>query len=666
MDTQIERIYELRKLLEKYSYEYYVLDNPTVSDAEYDRLMQELISLEEQNPNIDSSSSISKRVGGKVLDEFEKIKHKRMMLSLGNAFNEEDLRAFDKRVKELSGLNNIDYVCELKIDGLAMAVQYNNGVIEYGATRGDGNIGEVVTENVKTVRDIPLSINENKEIEVRGEVYMSKHVLDKLNKKKEAIGEELFANARNAAAGSIRQLDSRIAAERSLSNFMYYFVNASDFNIRYHSDALLKLKELGFTVNPNYRVCHGIDEVLSYIEEYTKIRPTLGYDIDGIVIKVNDMSLYDEIGYTVKTPKWAIAYKFPPEEVTTRLKDIIFTVGRTGKITPNAVLEPVRVAGSVVSRATLHNEDFVVDKDIRIGDYVILRKAGDVIPEVVAPIINRRNGLEIKFKMAEFCPICGSKLIRRNDEAAHFCTNDNCDRKNIEKIIHYCSKDALDIEGLGDKIIENFYNIGVLKNINDIYLLSNYKDKIIQLDGFGEKSINNILNSIEESKKASLEKLLVGLGIKEVGVKGAKILAKKFRNIDQIGVASLEDLTNINDIGPVMASSIYNTFRNEEFRNLIQNFRFYGVNFDYLGSEEIVDESNPFFNKTCVLTGTLSSMGRNEASAILESKGAKVSGSVSKKTDFVICGIDAGSKLTTALSLGVRVIYEEEFLEMIK
>lgn len=660
-----ERIVYLRELLEKYNYEYYILNESSVSDQEYDRLMQELILLENANPDIDSSSSPSKRVGGAVASQFEKITHKRLMLSLGNAFSDEDLRDFDRKIKEIIPLKNIEYVCELKIDGLAMSVEYVNGVINYGATRGDGVEGEIVTNNVKTIKDIPLRVLENKTFEVRGEVFMSKKVLEELNKKRAANNEALLANCRNAAAGSIRQLDSKIAASRKLENFMYYLVNATELGITKHYDSLQLMKKLGFNVNPNSKVCNGIEEVIKYVEEYTLIRPTLPYDIDGIVIKVNDMTLYDEIGYTAKTPKWAIAYKFPPEEVITKMKDIIFTVGRTGRVTPNAVLEPVRVAGSLISRATLHNEDFVKERDIKVGDYVVIRKAGDVIPEVVRVIKDKRDGSEQDFVMATHCPICGSLLERKNDEAAHYCFNPNCDKKKIESLIHFASRDAMNIEGLGDSIIEEFYNLGYLKKIEDIYSLDSHKDEIKLMEGYGEKSVNKLLASIEKSKENSLEKLLFGLGIKEVGAKGAKLIAKKFKAMDFIENATMEELLLIKDVGPVMAENIYNYFRNEENQNLLLSLKMFGLNMDYLGSTFVADESNPFNNKICVLTGTLSSMTRNEAKQILEDFGASVSGSVSKKTNYVIVGVEAGSKLDKAKTLGVEVIDEETFLKMI-
>ncbi|MDD3383408.1 MAG: NAD-dependent DNA ligase LigA [Bacilli bacterium] len=661
----LERILQLRKIIEKYAYEYYTLDNPSVSDSEYDRLIQELIILESKHPEIDTSSSPSQRVGGIVLDSFNKVQHKRLMLSLGNAFNEDDLYNFDKKIKEILKKNEIEYICELKIDGLAIAIEYEKGLINYGATRGDGNTGEDVTNNIKTIRDIPLSVSEKRVFEVRGEVYMSKKVLNELNKKRSENNEELLANCRNAAAGSIRQLDSSIAAERKLSNFMYYLVNYEDFSLNKQSDCLKHMKKMGFTINENFRICPNIKAVIDYIKEYQDKRETLEYDIDGIVIKVNDTSTYKEIGYTAKTPKWAIAYKFPPKEVMTTLLDIIFSVGRTGKITPNAVLSPVRVAGSIVQRATLHNEQFVLDKQIKIGDTVIIRKAGDVIPEVVGPVLSKRTGLEKEFVMVKNCPICGSVLQKIDDEAAHYCINTNCEKKNIESIIHFCSRDAMNIEGLGEKIIEQFYNLNIMKNISDIYYLHNKKQLIKDLDGFGEKSVNNILDSIENSKKNSLERLLFGLGIEEIGEKTSKTLAKKYISLDKLRNAKYEELLLIKDVGDVVAKSIIDFFANPNNIKLIDTLKKLGVNTDYLGVIE-VDENSLFYNKTIVITGTLSFIGRNELTQLLENKGAKVTTSVSKKTDILVCGKDAGSKLEKAQKLGLKVIYEEELKGLIK
>ena len=657
-----DRIDEIRNLLEKYNYEYYVLDNPSVTDAEYDRLMQELIMLENDNPEYRSPLSPSQRVGGIVQDKFKEVTHKRMMLSLANAFNEDDLRDFDKKVREITGLDKVTYMAEMKIDGLGMSLSYH-GNLEYAATRGNGTTGEDVTANVMTIKSIPSHINLNEDFEIRGEVFMPKKSLERLNKEREQTGEPLFANARNAAAGSIRQLDSSIAASRGLDAFWYYFVNAADFGIRYHSEALKMADSLGFKTNPERRLCNGIDEVLKYIDEYTEKRPNLAYDIDGIVIKVDDMSLYDKLGYTAKTPRWAIAYKFPPEEVITKLEDIIFTVGRTGKITPNAVLEPVRVAGSVVQRATLHNEDFVVEKDLKVGDLVVIRKAGDVIPEVVRPVVERRTGKEIPFVMINNCPVCGSPLVKK--DAMHFCLNPHCDARQIESIIHFSSKDAMDIEGLGERVAEQFFNQGFFRKVSEIYTLYEHREEIISLDGWKSKSVDNLISAIENSKANSLERVLFGLGIKEVGAKMAKTLARKYMNIDNLIAASEEELLEISDVGPVVARSIVNFFADERNMETINALKAQNVNFEYKGSTVAAADSY-FSGKTVVLTGTLSSYGRKEATELLENLGAKVTGSVSKATDVVIAGVEAGSKLDKAQALGITVLNEDEFLALIK
>ena len=656
------RVEEITKLLERYNYEYYVLDNPTVSDAEYDRLMQELIALETKYPELKSPLSPSQRVGGQVQDEFKKITHKRMMLSLANAFNDSDLRDFDKKVRDVLGVDKVKYMAEMKIDGLGISLVYRKNLI-YASTRGDGTVGEDVTSNVITIKSVPSHIDVDDELEIRGEVFMPKKSLAKLNAIREKTGEPLFANARNAAAGSIRQLDSSIAASRGLDGFWYYFVNAKDFGIRYHSEALNYADKLGFKTNPERRLCNGIDEVIAYIEEYTEKRPSLAYDIDGIVIKVDDMDTYDKLGYTSKTPRWAIAYKFPPEEVITKLTDIIYTVGRTGKITPNAVLEPVRVAGSLVQRATLHNEDFIKDKDLMVGDYVVIRKAGDVIPEVVRVVKERRTDDVNEYKMIENCPVCGSPLVRV--DAMHFCTNPHCDAKKIEGIIHFSSRDAMDIEGMGEKVVEQFFNQGFIKSIADIYDLGQYREEIISLDGWKDKSIDNLLEAIEKSKENSLEKVLFGLGIKEVGEKMAKTLARKYLDIDALSIASEEELAEIPDVGPVLIKSIVSWFADEKNKELIAALKDKGVNFKFIGNT-VKAAGNYFSGKTVVLTGTLSSMGRKEATTLLEDVGAKVTGSVSKATDCVIAGVEAGSKLDKAQQLGIQVLSEDEFLALIK
>ena len=658
-----ERVKELRKLLERYNYEYYHLNASSVSDAEFDRLMNELIMLENEHPELKSPLSPTQRVGGTVAEEFKKITHKRLMLSLANAFSESDLRDFDKKVRETLGVKKVTYMAEMKIDGLAMSLDYVDGELNYAATRGDGNVGEDVTQNVITIKSIPTHIKVDKPFEVRGEVYMPKASLNALNEERQKQNQPLFANARNAAAGSIRQLDSRVAASRKLNAFWYYFVNANEFGFTRHSEALNYIETLGFRTNKERRLCDGIEEVLAYVEEYTLKRPTLDYDIDGIVIKVDDITKYDILGYTAKTPKWAIAYKFPPEEVQTTLEDIIFTVGRTGKITPNAKLSPVRVAGSMVQRATLHNEDFVVSKGMMIGDTVVIRKAGDVIPEVVKSLKEKRTGNEKPFVMIDKCPVCGEPLTKV--DAMHFCLNPHCDAKHIEGLIHYSSRDAMDIEGLGEKIVELLFNEKFINDIPSIYNLYNFRQDIIFMDGFKDKSVDNLIDAIEKSKQNSLEKLIFGLGIKEVGAKTAKILAKKYLTMDELMKASYEDLLAIPDIGPISATSISEYFKNENNIKLIEELKNLGLNMKYLGIISS-DATSPFYGKTVVLTGTLSSMGRKEATELLENLGAKVAGSVSKNTDYVIFGEEAGSKLDKARALGVKTLDEESFLAIAK
>ena len=661
-----ERIYELRKLLNKYNYEYYVLDNPTVSDYEYDSKLRELIELEEKYPECYDANSPTQRVGGMVVETFNKIKHKRMMLSLGNAFNNDELEDFDSKLKEaLNITNEVEYICELKIDGLAMSIEYADGKMNYAATRGNGVEGEKVTHNIKTIKSIPLDVSDNRVFEVRGEVYMPKKSFEKLNNLRKETGESLFANPRNAAAGSVRQMDSKVAAGRGLDMFMYTYVDCEQFGHYKQSDALDALENMGFKTNPERRVCNGIKEVIKYIEEYTVKRDSLAYEIDGVVIKVNDIKLHDLIGYTMKTPKWAIAYKFPAKEVKTKLKDIIFTVGRTGKITPNAVLEPVFVAGSTVSRATLHNEDFVLSKDIRIGDNVMIRKAGDVIPEVVRAVLEDRTGDENVFVMTKTCPACGSDVERKREEAAHYCVNEHCPAKKIESVIHFASKGAMDIDGLGEKVVEDLYNLGFVKSIVDIYYLYNHKDELVKADGYGKKSIENMLEAIQASKSNSLEKLLFALGIEEVGAKTSKILAKRYGDLDALMEASKEELITIKDIGEIMANSIYNYFKNEENLKLISELKSIGLNTKYLNDNSNFKET-AFKNKNVLVTGTLENYKRNEVKDLLDNLGANVVSSVSKNLDYLIVGSEPGSKLEKAQKLGITILNEEEFLDLLK
>ncbi len=658
-----KRHQELVEILEKYSYEYYVLDNPSVSDAEYDDKLSELENLEKLFPELITRNSPTQRIIGQVLTGFNKIHHKYQMLSLGDVFNLEELRIWDRKLCENLNVKNVAYNAEMKIDGLAMSLVYENGELLYCATRGDGTTGEDVTTNVLTIPSIPTHIKIKERVEIRGEVYMPKASFIELNKARKEAGEPLFANARNAAAGSIRNLDSNVAKSRKLDAWWYYLEEPEKFNVKTQAEALDFIESLGFKVNPERKVLSNFDEINKYVEEYNKKRNSLPYDIDGIVLKVNDLSLHEEIGYTAKTPKWAIAYKFPPEEVITKLKDIIYTVGRTGKITPNAVLEPVKVAGSTVQRATLHNEDFIKEKDLMVGDYVILRKAGDIIPEVVTPVYARRDCTQVPFKMITHCPDCGSELVKI--EAMHFCLNKNCPSRKIESLIHFASKDAMDIEGMGDKVCEQFFAEKFIQSIPDIYRLANFKENIIQIEGWSYKSTESLLEAIENSKKKSLEKLLFGLGIKEVGEKMAKVLARFYKNIDRLMSESEENLLKISDIGEVCAASIYKYFHDEENIKLIEELKQLGLNMNYLGSETI-NENNYFYNKKIVLTGTLSKYGRKEATEILENLGAHVSSSVSKVTDLVIYGEEAGSKLDKANKLNVRVMNEDEFLDILK
>lgn len=656
----LERLNEIKKLLNEYNYQYHVLDNPTVTDQEYDRLMQELQALESKNPEWITPDSPTQRVGGQVLDNFTKVTHQRMMLSLGNVFNEDELRAFDDRIREI--YPQVEYVCELKIDGLAVSLVYKDGHLDYGATRGDGTVGEDITHNVKTIKSIPLTIDYTGDFEVRGEIYMPKKSFNDLNQKRKEAGESLFANPRNAAAGSVRQLDSSIAAKRKLDAFLYMVPTASEVGCSTHLEALNYIKTLGFKTNPMTRICPTIQDVWTFIQEMTEKRNDLPYEIDGIVVKVNHIAQQERLGYTAKVPKWATAYKFPAEEVITKLKDIIFTIGRTGQITPNAILEPVRVAGSTVQRATLHNEDNIKNKDIRVGDFVVVRKAGDVIPEVVRSLKERRDGHEKVFKMIEVCPHCGSKLIRKDNEAAYYCLNEHCDFKKIERIIHFASRDAMNIEGLGEKIIEQFYNLGFVKCIEDIYGLHKYEQEIIDIEGFGKKSMDNLMTAIEKSKNNSMEKLLFGLGIKGIGAKMADNLSKEFQSMDALLNASSAKLLSMRDVGETIVQSL-NHFRNDEKSvKLINDLKELGLNMDYLKDTSLIQESL-FQGKTVCLTGTLELMTRKEMKDYLTRLGANVTGSVSKKTDFLICGRDAGSKLDKANELGIRVMSEEEFKE---
>lgn len=656
---QEKRIDELIKILNKASYEYYTLDSPTITDQEYDSYMDELIRLETNNPSLVRSDSPTVKIGGTVIDEFEKVTHSIPMMSLGDIFNEDEIIAFDEKVRKT--IPNPKYVCELKIDGLSVSLLYKKGKLIKGATRGDGTVGEDITHNVRTIKNIPLSLPIDIDIEVRGEIYMPKASFNALNEERKSKNEKEFANPRNAAAGSVRQLDSKIAAKRNLSTFMYHIPNALDYNLKTQKDALEYMKQLTFTVNPNIVKVDNLKDLLEYINYWKENRDTLPYEIDGIVIKVNDFNDQKKLGVTLKTPKWAIAYKFPAQEVLTKLRDIEFCVGRTGKITPRAVLDPVRLAGSVVSSATLNNQEYIKEKNIMIGDTVSIRKAGDVIPEVVSVKQDRRTGDEIPFKMITKCPICSTELVRKEGEVAYFCKNPNCDARNIESLIHYASRDAMNIEGFGERIVEDFYNLGYLKSISDYYNLFKHKEALMELEGFGEKSINNLITNVENSKTNSLEKLIFGLGIKHVGKKTAKILSEYYLNIDNLINSDIAELSSINDIGEIIASSIVEYFNNEKNKQLIKDLKNHNVNMTYLVKKKDINEL--FLNKTFVLTGTLINLTRNEAKELIESLGGKNTTSVSKKTDVVIVGEMPGSKYDDAIRLGITIWNEEEFMK---
>ena len=660
MDVK-NRILELRRKLDAFAYEYYVLDQPSVSDQEYDRYYQELVALEDANPEYKDPNSITQRVGGVVLDAFTKVEHKNRMLSLGNAFNLEDLKAFDERVRAVKP--DASYVVELKMDGLAISLHYIDGRFHQAVTRGDGLVGEDVTNNVRTIPSIPMHIDAQGEVEVRGEVYMPKKSFEELNTKREENGEELFANPRNAAAGSIRQLDSKIAAQRKLDAFLYYLEDAASFGIQTHEEALETLEKWHIKVNPLRKVCKTIEEAWQFIQEIQEKREELPYEIDGMVLKVNELSSWNVLGTTVKAPRYAIAYKFPAEEVVTKLLDIVVTVGRTGRVTPNAVLEPVRVAGTTVSAAQLHNEDMIKEKDIRIHDDVVIRKAGDIIPEVVRPLVEKRNGTQGIYHFPTQCPICSGALVRLPNEAAHYCINQDCPARVLESMIHFASRDAMNIDTLGDKKIEFFHKEGLLNTIEDIYRLKDHEEEILSMEGFKEKSFMKMIDAIEKSKENPLEDLIYGLGIRQVGKKAAKVLAKHFLTMDALMAADRDAFVAIKDIGEITADSIVAFFREEKNMELIDHLKAFGLRMD--SEKEEIKESF-FTGKTVVLTGTLTQMTRNEAKAMLESLGANVSGSVSKKTDLVVYGEAAGSKLTKARDLGVEVMDEETFLQEVK
>lgn len=653
-----KKIEELINIINKASYEYYVLDRPTITDQEYDDYYTELQRLEEKYPELKRDDSPTVRVGGNAIDKFEKHEHKTPMLSFDDIFNEEEIILFDERIKKT--IVNPTYTLEPKMDGLSCSLIYEKGILKLAATRGDGVTGENITANAKTIRTIPLRLNKDIDIEVRGEIYMTFDSFEKANEERKKLLEPLFANPRNAAAGSVRQLDSKITAKRGLDFIAYFISNPEDYVIKSQSESIKFMHDLGFKTNIKLNgLAHNIKDITSYIEDLGEKRETLPFPIDGVVIKVDNLEDEKILGITSRVPRWGIAYKFPAVQVLTTLKNIKFTVGRTGKITPNAIFSPVHVDGSLVSKATLHNEDYCIQKDVRIGDTISIRKAGDVIPEVVEVKLDRRKDNSIPFKMINKCPMCNTPLIKK--EAMHFCPNNECDSRKIEGLIHFASRDAMNIEGLGERMIEDFYNLGFIKDISDIYRLKDHAEDLKELEGFGNKSINNLLISIENSKSNSLEKVLFALGIRHVGKKTAKILAKKYKIIDNLINATKEELCNINDIGDIIAESISNYFDNNDNINIIKDLKQKNVNFTYLNESS----SNYLEGSTYVITGTLNNYKREELTEILEQKGAKVTNSVTSKTTTLILGDNPGSKYDKAKKLNINIIKEDELSNLI-
>ena len=655
-----EEISKLVSLLNKYSYDYYVEDNPQISDTEYDTLYKQLEKLEENHPEYILENSPTQRVGDRVLDEFEKITHKVPMLSLSNTFSTEDLRDFDARISKLVPDHSVEYICELKIDGLAISIKYENGRLVSAATRGDGSVGEDVTENIKTIFSIPKVLKDNRTFEVRGEVYLPRKSFELLNSERESNNEVLFANPRNAAAGSLRQLDSKITAKRRLSAFIYSIVG--DDSIVSQENALNTAKEYNLPVNPNFKLCKNIDEVIDYINYWTEHKKNLPYDIDGIVIKVNSYSTQEEVGYTQKSPRWATAYKFPEEELATKLLDVELSVGRTGIITPVAILDPIVISGSTVSKASLHNKDIIEELDIHIGDMVVVKKAGEIIPKVVRVVRELRTEGSTKYTMPNTCPSCGQQTYTKENDPFTRCKNPDCPDQNIRRIIHFASRDALNIEGLGDKVVTTLYEKGIIAHTIDLFSLE--REKLISLDRMGEKSVDNLLSAIENSKQSSLDKVIFALGILNVGKKAGKILAEKYLNLSNLMNATLDELVNLDDVGQITAESILDYLSDENNIKFINDLIKVGMNPQYEVQE--VNTDNIFAGKTVVLTGKLVELTRNEAKEYLEKYGAKVTGSVTSKTDLVIAGEKAGSKLAKAEQLGIRVINEEEFANMVR
>ncbi|EGP4778308.1 NAD-dependent DNA ligase LigA [Enterococcus faecium] len=662
IDEAAKRAEELRTRLNQWSREYYVEDKPTVEDYVYDKEYAELVAIEEQYPDLITSDSPTQRVGGKVLEGFEKVTHDIPLYSLNDVFSKEELIAFDQRVQKAVG-RVVDYCCELKIDGLSVSLRYEDGNFVRGATRGDGTVGENITENLKTVRSVPIKLKEPMNIEVRGECFMPKRSFVQLNQDREAEGKDIFANPRNAAAGSLRQLDSKITAKRNLDTFLYTVADFGSMEAKTQYDALEELEKIGFHTNREKRLCHSIDEVWAYIEEYHDKRVDLPYEIDGIVIKVNEFSLQDQLGFTVKAPRWATAYKFPPEEVETLIENIEWTVGRTGVVTPTAIMTPVRVAGTTVSRASLHNGDYIKLKDIRLKDTVLIYKAGDIIPEVSQVVLDKRPKDSEEYQLPTHCPVCGSELVHLDEEVALRCINPKCPAQMKEGLNHFVSRNAMNIDGLGPRVLEQMYDKKLVADVADLYKLT--EEELLTLDKIKEKSANNILTAIDNSKDNSVERLIFGLGIRHVGAKAAKILAEHFGDLETLSRSDYESIIALDTIGDIIADSVVTYFSNEEVHELMNELKQAGVNFEYKGlrSTQLQEVESPFKEKTVVLTGKLTRLTREEAKETIENLGGKVTGSVSKKTDIVVAGEDAGSKLTKAQELGIEVWTEDQMAE---
>lgn len=663
--TAESRVAELRAELNQYAHEYYVQDQPSVEDFVYDKKYQELVEIETEYPDLITPESPTQRVGGKVLEGFEKVVHDIPLYSLNDVFSKEELIAFDERVKKAVG-HSVSYCVELKIDGLSISLKYENGIFVQGATRGDGSVGENITENLKTVKSIPIRLKEPLSIEVRGECYMPKSSFVNLNQQREEEGKDVFANPRNAAAGSLRQLDTRIAAKRNLSTFLYTLADFGPLESTTQDHALNEMARLGFRTNPEHRVCETIEEVWEYIENFHETRNQLPYEIDGIVIKVNEFSVQEDLGFTVKAPRWATAYKFPPEEAQTTLVAIDWTIGRTGVLTPTAIMEPVRLAGTTVGRASLHNSDYIEKKDIRLKDTILVYKAGDIIPEVAQVILEKRPADSEPYPVPTRCPVCESELVHLDEEVALRCINPKCPAQIKEGLSHFVSRNAMNIDGLGPRVLAQMFDKGLVSDVADLYDLD--KEQLLTLDKIKDKSAENILQAIDASRENSVERLIFGLGIRHVGAKAAGILAEHFGSLTALSKAEKEEIVSLNTMGETIADSVVTYFENEEVHELMQELEDRGVNLAYKGirASQLENVESPFKDKTIVLTGKLVEYTREDAKEKIQNLGGKVTGSVSKKTDIVVAGEEAGSKLTKAQGLGIEVWDEQQMIQAIE